>query len=272
MKKNVYSMKNYLYSKLRLGLLILLLTTSSCENGQDIVNPSPTIELTQQEKESLMHDFSYGLAIALQNEPALRGFLKKESAKQFDGDYDVLYQLNKGIQIGDKGTFSEILAQYGISPEKMTLIEKGFLNLNIKVLGFDTPVEEWDTQSFVPLVAVRSFDEDAATLTAYDGQGEKILLDSQVQPDQLTVVIEESERIRLKSQNTIERDLHKSLSEIIPYNDGVEREGVAGSSLPPDVRPPRDPSVDAWMRGACPRTTPEATNLTRSYLRSILDY
>ena len=273
-------MKHKPYFRTGLSLLGLFLA-ASCQHDADI---SPTtidaLKLTEQAKEMLMNDFSQGFAKALQNEPALRTYLKTKAAEQIDGDYDVMYVVNKDQRVDDKHTMHELLAKYLDANGSMKTIEDKFLNLNIKVLGFKTPVENWDTQGFVPNVAVRSYDEKAKTITAYNGRGERLQLDAHQQPDQLTVVVEESERIHINSYQTLEKDWNESVVKFLPYD--VEGDAVASikSAGTGNIRTggvianagPRRGGVNtdpAWWTQDCPRTSAEAAIQKRNKLESF---
>jgi hypothetical protein len=240
-----------------------------------MISPSSEsdVKLTEKEKEKLMHDFSYGFAKALHNEPALRSYIKNEAVKQIDGDYDIFYLLSKGDKVDDKNTLHDLLTKYSVESKSMAIISSSFLNLNIKVLGLDKPVENWDTQSYVPIVAVRSYDGDVETITAYNGQGAKVLLDSHKQPDKLTVVVEESERIHIKSYESLVKDWNESILKILPYT--VEE---VSATKPPVAAKQTGRANEQynrviypawWTNTACPRQSAEAAIQNRNVLHKI---
>jgi hypothetical protein len=87
----------------KLYLFLLLIGISfSCENEKDILsipeNAIPIIEETPQN--FLMKNLSINLASKLNNKD-IRGFIKTEALKQFDGDFDILFTevVSKEIQI-----------------------------------------------------------------------------------------------------------------------------------------------------------------------------
>ena len=76
----------------KLYLFLLLIGISfSCENEKDILsipeNSIPIIEETPQNL--LMKNLSINLASKLNNKD-VRGFIKTEALKQFDGDFDTM--------------------------------------------------------------------------------------------------------------------------------------------------------------------------------------
>ena len=114
-----------------LALLCMSLCFSSCTNEIETTdNALSSIkndeELTQ---ESAMVRFTEILSKATHNNKDVRKFLKEESLKQFDKNYDVLYAKVKDYTIGNK-TFEEILAEYS-SIEEMNAIFKVLPRLNV---------------------------------------------------------------------------------------------------------------------------------------------
>ena len=183
----------------------LLLTTISCQKDYYSDNPSPRMELNQQAKEVLMNDFSVGFAKAVASEPAIRSYLKFMALKQVDGDYDIFYLISKDETVDDKNTLRQLLEKY-IKPELLKNIETNFLDLNIKFISPDNTLENWDVKSFAPIVVVRSFDEKTPTLNAYDDQGKMTTISAHDAPKDLTIVVEQSERIHIKSYETLVED------------------------------------------------------------------
>lgn len=116
-----------------LALLCISLCFSSCTNEIETTdNALSSIkndeELTQ---ESAMVRFTEILSKATHNNKDVRKFLKEESLKQFDKNYDVLYAKVKDYTIGNK-TFEEILAEYS-SIEEMNAIFKVLPRLNVYI-------------------------------------------------------------------------------------------------------------------------------------------
>jgi len=87
---------------LHVGLLALLMSaTQSCQKEDFAQLKSPTASATQPtpadvaETNRLQTVFAKALAKAIQTDEPLRVYLKTEATKQFDNDFDILYQVIK---------------------------------------------------------------------------------------------------------------------------------------------------------------------------------
>ena len=97
--------------KVYILLFLLTLTFASCKKQESeplveniITKPNTTVN----EINILQKDFAKILAKAVDKEPALRSFIRTQSLKMFDKDYDVLYQLIKNEKVSEGLSFREI--------------------------------------------------------------------------------------------------------------------------------------------------------------------
>lgn len=107
-------------------VLFSILGLASCSNedifyNEDDLHGEKT-EVVGVSKNTLMCDFAKVLSKAVYNNKNVREFLKKESIRQFDKDYDILYASVKNETIGDK-TFRSILVENS-SEDFIKLVEK----------------------------------------------------------------------------------------------------------------------------------------------------
>ena len=129
-----------------IGMLGLLL--SSCSHDDDYMGSVRKDNLLETDdgvkminpayKEKYLVEFADILSKAVYDSEDVREFIKRESLKQFDKNYDVLYYLVKDENIGEK-TFRDILISYS-SIEDIEEIETNVPLLNIfvsKIAFFD---------------------------------------------------------------------------------------------------------------------------------------
>ena len=76
-------------------IILMLLVMGACSNDEyDIVNDSPLNSEDNIENVSyLKNRFSFALAKVLYENEDVRALIKEEALKQFDYEYDVLFQL-----------------------------------------------------------------------------------------------------------------------------------------------------------------------------------
>lgn len=250
-------MKKTLQQRLAIVTVGLSLCLWSCkEQDVNIFQSKPVTStfLTKEDKEALMAVFAKTLAIALKNEPDLRIFLKNEALKQIDGDYDIFYQIVKDKEIRDRISFKSILEKYTESPKNLKLLNEEFLELNIKIPRLQAAsAESWSTQSFSPIVAVRSLKESQTFFEAFDKEGKYLKLDTKKEPPELTIVIEESERIEIDSKATLQADAQNAIEKIKgKFSSRVESFGWGcnrGDCGNPD-----------WYNFDCPRSLSQSAN------------
>lgn len=140
--------------------LALVLAFANCSKQLSPINENmETVKLDEQTAQS---EFAIILSKAVSQDKVLREFLKSESLKQFDMDYDILYQYVKGLIVKENYSFRDILLQY-TTLEKIEEIEKCLPLLTIYVpnyswIGAFCP-EKWDTNDDEIVVAVKDGDD-----------------------------------------------------------------------------------------------------------------
>jgi hypothetical protein len=257
-KLNAKVMKKTTLQSLSVVAVGLSLCLWSCKE-QDVnvfqSKPVPaSIALTKDGKDALMTDFAKSLAMALKSEPDLRVFVKDEALKQIDGDYDIFYQIVKDKEIRNGLTLKNILEKYSDAPENFKLLNEEFLELNIKIPRLQVAsAEGWNTQTLSPNVAVRSMKESQQFFDAFDKDGKYLKLDSKKEPNELTIVIEESERIEVSSKATLQMDAQKAIEKIkgisSPRVESFDWGCNRGNCADPD-----------WYNYDCPRSLSQSVN------------
>jgi len=135
---------------------------SSCSKTSfDLAKVQLTDVLNEQ---SAMENFSVALSQAVFSYQEVRDFLKAEALKRFDYEDEVFYPLVKEANIGNLGTFREILVRELGSEEKMIRIEKELPTLTILVSDatwFDPDgfcLDRWDTSDAYVAITCRERD------------------------------------------------------------------------------------------------------------------
>lgn len=178
---------------LLLGMLSLLLGGTQACNKESMLGPIPTIA-TPEVTNQLQATFAKTLGKALKSDPELRSFLKTESLKMFDNDYDVLYQMVKDNPIANGETFRQRLLRF-ISADELTAIERQvpLLTIFVPSLPSGFSAETWQVIQQIPKVAIRQVDNPIVPL--YDDSG----METIVKPDHIpafpVVVIKQNERV-----------------------------------------------------------------------------
>ena len=141
-----------------------------------------------------MTKFASILSEAIYERKDLREFLKRESLKQFDKNYDVLYYLVKDEMIGNQ-SFRDILISFSSAAE-LQKIEMNVPLLNIYVSRidiFDVLPENLDTDdSEIPVIVVKK-SENALYLNGV----EELSFDIGEVPNFHTFVVNENSRVIL---------------------------------------------------------------------------
>mgnify|MGYP006145268743 FL=1 len=159
---NLFAMKARLLSSnvcLIFGLIMGLFLSSCTEND---FQENGEKSLKTSIKEESMTKFASILSKAVYERKEVREFLKQESLKQFDKNYDVLYYLVKDETIGNE-TLRDILISYS-SVEELEKIERSIPLLNIyvsRIEFFDVLPENLDTDDTEIPVIVSKKTENA---------------------------------------------------------------------------------------------------------------
>lgn len=159
--------------KYYLFVFCLFFIFACSEQQESIVTDNDSVVADKISSQEAQKKFAKVLSRAISDNSALRSFIKEESLKQFDNDYDVFYPFVKHKIVSGKQTFREILLSYCENEGDLKQIEESSLLLNILVPdlslfgGFNA--EKWDiTNNDVAVVA-----NDDADNTVYE-DGEEI--------------------------------------------------------------------------------------------------
>lgn len=182
-------------------VLFSILGLASCSNedvfyNEDDLHGEKT-EVVGVSKNTLMCDFAKVLSKAVYNNKNVREFLKKESIRQFDKDYDILYASVKNETIGDK-TFRSILVENS-SEDFIKLVEKNVPQLNIlfsNISIFGINAENYDCNDPELPVAVSNEKE---TSLYFNGDCTNHLQKGEV-PSFHVLVVNENERVIVNNQ------------------------------------------------------------------------
>jgi hypothetical protein len=176
--------------------------------------PPPEVPLLKNERQDqLAHKFGKMLATSLKEIP-IRDFIKSEASLKFDGDYDILFALSKDKPMegytnarGESLTFGQALRESAALQridmrefdELMLDIQREYPLMQIAVPELDNmAIENWNTITYKPIVAILDSDVDEATtdyITGYNEFGQIVTLSLNDEPEELTIVISPNERI-----------------------------------------------------------------------------
>ncbi len=163
------------------------------ENANDVLKNNERISvLNAKDKEKFLVSFAGVLSKATYERKDVREFLKIESLKQFDKNYDVLYYLIKDEVVSGE-SFRDILISYS-SKETIEDIETNVPLLNIlipEIMFFDVKPENLDTEDKeIPVVVSR----DSETSLFLNGEKELSLQKGEI-PDFHVFVVNENSRV-----------------------------------------------------------------------------
>lgn len=167
----------------------------------------PDLTALTESPNGVFEHMARSLAVALQD-PEVRRALHEGVARKFDGDFDVLYRDLANLRLSDGTTVHHRLSdaaavayRWGASQtgrrlagELVTTYTGALPRLQVAI-----PVhfEDWDVETFVPLVAYLPVDVDDMELhevKAFDAAGRVHVLDPWTEPDIPVVVVGLNER------------------------------------------------------------------------------
>lgn len=182
--------------------LIPLLIAFGCEkqanaelNGSNIVDQSV---VNVQSDSVALSNFAQLLSRAINEEEALRNFIKEEALKQYDNDYDVFYAWVKDKKVTEEQTFEQILEKYDDnnilhscvkSVPKITILVPDWAWLD----AFS--VKEWDTSENKVLVG---YEQNGDTHNLFMND-ETLVLEAGEFPEQPTLIVKNNERMVMKT-------------------------------------------------------------------------
>ena len=188
--------------------------TSCNDEETSVIKDEPYIVNTSQQsnlaKDQIASRVALNLAKSLGNQ-SIREFIKKKSIEQFDGDYNFLVEFSKAEQItvskngrSSSLNFASILSGQNQGSSARTA-ENSFLDslstiyplLQVAIPALENEnVEMWEIESEIPLVAFIPQNYKATDIIpAYDLDGNYYELSSTEEPNRLTIVISENERL-----------------------------------------------------------------------------
>jgi len=202
-----------------MGLLVL-----ACHKQEEI----PLNKSTETNKSVLMEQFSTCLAKALQEE-TFRAFIKKEASKQFDADYDILFNLSKHTTIDDeKTTLLSKLESYNTGELSIDEISELIPTINISIPDLTLArTYDWNTNTEIPLVAL--YIKGNKQCKTFNQNGEQPAISAEYEPINTTIVVRENERITAVQNNLKSTITNKKLilqeNNINYYIDNISNGG-----------------------------------------------
>jgi hypothetical protein len=192
----------------------------------------------------LKKTFGIALAKSLQSEPQLREFIKQESLKQFDRDYDVLFQAVKESKINGSKTFYEILMENATDKQSLNFAINNLplLTIFVPTVPNFSPLS-WTPIDQVPAVAIEPDNSisNKQEITMFDAIGNETLIPYGQVPGFAVLVIKNNERVVVNgSKYDLSKQYINTKDEKVSYLtiDGLKYsftskafDGISGSSL-----------------------------------------
>ena len=184
-------------------------------------------------KDNLAESVAKNLAKSLKYKE-VRAFIKSESIKTFDEDFNFLISKlkNYNIEINDSGIKNHIPFKkfiYDINENGDIInsfvddIEKHYPKMQIAVPEMpELKVEDWDYENYIPLVCYVPYNFDmneSSMIKAFDHFGNETFIDARIYPDKHIIVISENERTMLvkNDQNHLRKQINDCSIDIEPY-------------------------------------------------------
>ncbi|MBE9468360.1 MAG: DUF3103 family protein [Bacteroidetes bacterium] len=187
--------------------LLTVLIISSCNKNEEInpVNRETENSDAITQRNVALEKMALLVVDAVKNEE-FRELIKQEADKQFDGDYDVLYeriarrQLKSSNSVSINDFFVKSISQKEQKSENEAQDNLEQMVNNIPDFQISVPVncDKWDTKNYVPLVTYipANFDEKTFTkIKAFDQDGNVVWLSLDKAPDFPVIVLGRCERI-----------------------------------------------------------------------------
>lgn len=170
----------------------------SCKkNAEKEVSPEMGLTFSIEQNNQDKTVFARTFARALSNQE-VRSLLKQEALKQFDHDYDVLYDVARELTTASGKSLHELIAGYAEDPAVFDAIvqRQPLLTIYVPTLNkFNATA--WDVTAQVPVVAVRNTEDAKAgkALFAYNADGHQLTMSYADGGDMPVVVVKENERV-----------------------------------------------------------------------------
>ena len=192
--------------------IIIIATMVACNNNDFLAESNmpnnPVEELSAVEKAyladpeaSVLREFGKALYSAMSESPMLREIIKTEAVKQFDKDYDVLYQLIKNREVEDGLTVSKLLLKHFDDAATLMRIEARcpLLTIFVPVLPEDSfSAETWNPAEQVPAVAIHTKHYNIPVISEYgfcDENSDEFVVAAGYIPAFPVVVLKQNERV-----------------------------------------------------------------------------
>ncbi|MNX71726.1 hypothetical protein D3C86_1030510 [compost metagenome] len=162
--------------------------------------------------DSAKKQFAIILSKAVNEDISLREFIKNESLKQIDNDFDVFYAFVRDKIVSKNETFRTKLVKYADNESKLKEIEDCLPLLTIFVPKLPTgfSAEKWNTSNENPLVTTEN---TVKNQQEFFGDGHFVLsLNRDEIPAFPTLVIKNNERIKVKDEILLKSGSANSLS------------------------------------------------------------
>lgn len=189
-------MKKYFVSLLCVAALCACTDEVNEFASQPDESQSKTVNQVPLDKVNAQKEFAKILSKSVYENEALRQFIKDESIKQFDNDYDIFYPLVKNMEVYSGTTFRDILLTYCNSEEELSQIETKLPLLNIYVpdllLFEEINAHNWDVKDEEVPVAVEN--QDSGSTLFLNGDTIQGLANNEI-PNFHFLLIKNNERI-----------------------------------------------------------------------------
>jgi len=190
--------------------VILTVCFTSCnkeefiENNELAPEEAPTLAKVYSADVSAntLRPFATALYDALKESPRLREIIKTEALKQFNKEYDVLYQFIKDEWVEDGQTVRQLLLKHFENEENLATIETSHPTLTIFVPQLPEnsfSAEIWNTVEQIPAVAIHSTKQLHIPIIAdygfFDENSNEFILEAGLIPAFPVVVIKDNARV-----------------------------------------------------------------------------
>ncbi len=174
-------------------IIVIIITSLGCHKESQLKNMTHS-ETRITSAEIAQQHFAEALSKAVSESEPLRSFIKKESLKQFDNDYDVFYPFIKDFEVIEGKTFRSFILDY-IDEDSLLNIEASLPKLTILVPNWEWcggfSVVNWNTKEEGVAVGCSMSKEK---IIYSEGECVGILSDDQI-PIFPTLIIKENERV-----------------------------------------------------------------------------
>ena len=238
-----------------------LLTCFACSKHNIDIDTSNSL-IT--DKEEAMKTFSIALSKAVHSNQELKDFIKNEALKCFDNDYDVFYPYVKNRNVGDAGSFKDIIASYMDDPSLIDRIESCIPLLTIYVpdITWLDPngfcANNWDTDESITTITYKGkFGICQHLFLNGDLVGD---LDTSTIPAGPVLIVKECERVTAdaftKSGERTYRFIDSVFDGSITKADDNPYDGPYSSSylLGEDAEDNTDKISSSYLNSLCPDT------------------